>query len=161
MAVDAVVYYKIYNATMAITNVENASRSTRLLAQTTLRNVLGTRSLSEILSERETISHSIKATLDDATDPWGVKVERVEVWVSVTLSKGKWQQNFLSSHLKETPKQYIEVYYRILISSLLREIFSLEIFSCPPSWIFVDMHDTSQLGSRDFFSYHTMINMLS
>ena len=60
VAVDAVVYYKIYNATMSITNVENASRSTRLLAQTTLRNVLGTRSLSEILSERETISHSIQ-----------------------------------------------------------------------------------------------------
>ncbi|XP_028411028.1 mechanosensory protein 2-like isoform X2 [Dendronephthya gigantea] len=79
VAVDAVVYYKIYNATMAITNVENASRSTRLLAQTTLRNVLGTRSLSEILSERETISHSIQSTLDEATDPWGVKVERVEV----------------------------------------------------------------------------------
>ena len=37
--------------------------------------------------------------------------------------KGKWQQNFLSSHLKETPKQYIEVYYRILISALLGEIF--------------------------------------
>ena len=81
MKVDAVVYYKIYNATMAITNVENASSSTRLLAQTTLRNVLGTRSLSEILSERETISNSIKSTLDEATDPWGVKVERVEVYV--------------------------------------------------------------------------------
>ena len=66
---------------MAITNVENASSSTRLLAQTTLRNVLGTRSLSEILSERETISNSIKSTLDEATDPWGVKVERVEVYV--------------------------------------------------------------------------------
>ena len=65
--------------------------------------------------------------------------------------KGKWQQIFLSSHLKETPKQYMEVYYRIFISALFREIFSFEIFSCPPSWIFVDMHDTSQLGSRNFF----------
>ena len=62
VAVDAVVYYKIYNATMSITNVENASRSTRLLAQTTLRNILGTRSLSEILSERENISHSIQVS---------------------------------------------------------------------------------------------------
>ena len=74
--------------------------------------------------------------------------------------KGKWQQIFLSSHLKETPKQYMEVYYRIFISALFREIFSFEIFSCPPSWIFLDMHDTSQLGSRDFFSHDTMINML-
>ena len=68
---------------------------------------------------------------------------------------------FLTSHLKETPKQYMEVCYRIFISALFREIFSLEIFSSPPSWKFVDMHDTSQLGSRDiFFSHDTMINML-
>ena len=62
MAVDAVVYYKIYDATMSITKVENASRATRFLAQTTLRNVLGTRSLSEILSEREAISHNIQVS---------------------------------------------------------------------------------------------------
>ena len=73
----------------------------------------------------------------------------------------KWQQNFLSSHFKETPKQYIEVYYIIFVSALFPEIFSLEILSCPPSWIFVDLQDTSQLGSRDFFSYDTMVNMLS
>ena len=54
----------------------------------------------------------------------------------------------------------MEVYYRIFISALFREIVLFEIFSCPPSWIFVDMHDTSQLGSRDFFSHDTMINML-
>ena len=81
-----------------------------------------------------------------------------ETYLSI---KGKWQQNFLSSHLKETPKQYTEVYYRILISALFGEILRPEIFSCPPSWIFVDMHDTSQLRSRDFFSYDTMVNMLS
>ena len=79
IAVDAVVYYKIYNAAMSVTNVQNASNSTRLLAQTTLRNVLGTRNLSEILSERETISHQIQANLIEPTDPWGVKVERVEI----------------------------------------------------------------------------------
>jgi len=79
VAVDAVVYYRISNATIAITNVEDYGRSTRLLAATTLRNVLGTKNLSEILSEREGISHIMQSTLDDATDPWGVKVERVEV----------------------------------------------------------------------------------
>lgn len=57
MAVDAVVYYRISNATIAITNVEDYGHSTRLLAATTLRNVLGTKNLSEILSERESISH--------------------------------------------------------------------------------------------------------
>ncbi len=55
------------------------SHSTRLLAATTLRNVLGTKNLAEILSERETISHVMQSSLDDATDPWGVKVERVEM----------------------------------------------------------------------------------
>ncbi|XP_028411030.1 band 7 protein AGAP004871-like isoform X2 [Dendronephthya gigantea] len=79
VAVDAVVYYKIYDATMSITKVENASRATRFLAQTTLRNVLGTRSLSEILSEREAISHNIQTTLEGPTRGWGVQVQRVEV----------------------------------------------------------------------------------
>lgn len=79
VAVDAVVYYRVSNATISITNVEDANRSTRLLAQTTLRNVLGTKNLSEILSDRENISHFMQASLDEATDPWGVKVERVEI----------------------------------------------------------------------------------
>merc|ERR1712012_952828 len=79
VAVDAVVYYKINNPFISVVNVENASHSTRLLAQTTLRNILGTKTLSEILSERETISHVMQHALDEATDPWGVKVERVEI----------------------------------------------------------------------------------
>ena len=57
---DAVIYFRIYNATMSITNVENAKSSTRLLAQTTLRNVLGTKNLSDILMERDTISHTMQ-----------------------------------------------------------------------------------------------------
>lgn len=76
---DAVVYYRISNATIAVSNVEDYGRSTRLLAATTLRNVLGTKNLSEILSERETISHIMQSSLDEATEPWGVKVERVEI----------------------------------------------------------------------------------
>ena len=61
-------------------NTENTfSHSTRLLAATTLRNVLGTKNLAEILSQRDTISAIMKTTLDEATDPWGVRVERVEV----------------------------------------------------------------------------------
>merc|ERR1712027_207338 len=51
----------------------------RLLAATTLRNVLGTLSLGDILSQRETIAREMQATLDDATEAWGVQVERVEV----------------------------------------------------------------------------------
>lgn len=60
MAVDAVVYYRINNPFISVVNVENASHSTRLLAQTTLRNILGTKTLAEILSDRETISNMMQ-----------------------------------------------------------------------------------------------------
>ncbi|XP_014290361.1 band 7 protein AGAP004871 [Halyomorpha halys] len=79
VTVDAVVYFSIDNPLKSVVAVENFNHSTRLLAATTLRNVLGTRNLSEILSERETISHTMQAALDIATEPWGVKVERVEI----------------------------------------------------------------------------------
>ncbi|KAG1663267.1 Stomatin-2 [Nymphon striatum] len=79
VSVDAVVYYRVFNATVSVANVENAHHSTRLLAQTTLRNILGTKNLAELLSDRDTISSSIQNTLDGATDAWGIKVERVEM----------------------------------------------------------------------------------
>jgi len=79
VAVDAVVYYKINGPMAAVCNVEDYSKSTKLLASTTLRTILGTKSLSEILSDRENISETMMIQIDRATDPWGVKVERVEV----------------------------------------------------------------------------------
>ncbi|XP_032426245.1 erythrocyte band 7 integral membrane protein-like [Xiphophorus hellerii] len=79
VCVDGVVYYRVQNATLAVANITNADAATRLLAQTTLRNVLGTKNLAEILSDREEIARSMQATLDDATDDWGIKVERVEI----------------------------------------------------------------------------------
>ena len=63
MSVDAVVYYRVSNATVSVANVENAHHSTRLLAQTTLRNILGTKMLHEILSDRESISGSMQVAL--------------------------------------------------------------------------------------------------
>ena len=63
VAVDAVVYYRVSNATISVVNVEDAAGSTRLLAQTTLRTVLGTKNLSEILSDRENISHFMQVTV--------------------------------------------------------------------------------------------------
>ncbi|CAG2251577.1 STOM [Mytilus edulis] len=60
VAVDAVIYSSIYDPTMSVINVENADASTRLLAATTLRNVLGTKNMTK-------------------TDPWGIRVERVEI----------------------------------------------------------------------------------
>ncbi|XP_017796421.1 PREDICTED: band 7 protein AGAP004871-like [Habropoda laboriosa] len=79
VSVDAVVYYRIKEPLNAVVKIANYSHSTRLLAASTLRTVLGTRNLAEILSERETISHTMQTSLDEATDPWGVKVERVEI----------------------------------------------------------------------------------
>ncbi|KAF3848826.1 hypothetical protein F7725_015323 [Dissostichus mawsoni] len=66
VSVDGVVYYRVQNATLAVANITNADAATRLLAQTTLRNVLGTKSLAQILSDREEIAHSMQ-------------VERVEI----------------------------------------------------------------------------------
>ena len=72
--VDAVVYYSIFSPLDAVCKVENFDKSTRLLAMTTLRTILGTKNLTEILSDRETISTAILQQMDAATDPWGIKV---------------------------------------------------------------------------------------
>ena len=74
VAVDAVVYYKIRNPMAAVCNVTDYSKSTKLLASTTLRTSLGTKNLSEILSDREYIANDILHQLDSATDTWGIKV---------------------------------------------------------------------------------------
>lgn len=79
VTVDAVVYFRIQNATVSVTNVSDAPGSTKLLAQTTLRNMIGTKNMSEILMDREGLSAQMQSFLDDATYPWGVRVERVEI----------------------------------------------------------------------------------
>merc|ERR1711868_252106 len=76
---NAIMYYKVKNAVHAVANVDDYGGSARLLAATTLRNVLGTMTLGEILSTREKIATEMKETLDVVTEPWGVQVERVEV----------------------------------------------------------------------------------
>jgi len=79
VAVDAVVYYNIRNPRAAVCNVTDYSKSTKLLASTTLRNILGTKTLAELLAEREAIATGLKNMIDIATDPWGIEIERVEV----------------------------------------------------------------------------------
>ncbi|KAI5625590.1 hypothetical protein C0J50_14804, partial [Silurus asotus] len=79
VSVDGVVYFRVKDPILSVANVTNADLATRLLAQTTLRNVLGTKSLSEVLSDRESISHSMQTSLDEATHSWGIMVERVEI----------------------------------------------------------------------------------
>lgn len=70
VSVDAVVYYRVSNATISVANVANAHHSTRLLAQTTLRNVLGTRPLHEILSDREAISNTMQVPNYSLSTPY-------------------------------------------------------------------------------------------
>jgi len=79
VAVDAVVYYRIQDPIKSVTEIEDSQQSTKLLAQTTLRNQLGMKTLSGILQDRDEISFNLLQTLDEATDPWGIKVERVEL----------------------------------------------------------------------------------
>ena len=77
--INAVIYYKIFDASKAILAVENFYYAVSQLAQTTMRNAVGEVDLDELLSERETISDKICAIIDKATDPWGIKVENVEL----------------------------------------------------------------------------------
>ena len=77
--VNAIMYYKVKDPTSAVTNVDDYSGSARLLAATTLRNILGTKTLGDILSDRESIAREMQTVLDEGTEPWGVYVERVEV----------------------------------------------------------------------------------
>lgn len=77
--VNAVVYYRVVDANKAIVNIEDYRFATAQLAQTTLRSVTGQAELDELLSEREKLNQLIQKILDEATDPWGIKVTAVEI----------------------------------------------------------------------------------
>lgn len=77
--INAVIYYKLFDASKAILAVENFYYAVGQLAQTTMRNVVGSVSLDELLAERDKISSEICKIIDEATDPWGIKVENVEL----------------------------------------------------------------------------------
>ena len=79
VTMDAVVYCSTFDASTRVTRVDNADQATKLLAQTTLRNTMGTKTLAQILTDRDTIASEMSEFLDLATDSWGIKVERVEV----------------------------------------------------------------------------------
>jgi len=77
--INAVIYYKVFDASKAILEVENYKYAVSQLAQTTMRNAVGSVSLDELLSSREKIATEICKVIDEATDPWGIKVENVEL----------------------------------------------------------------------------------
>jgi regulator of protease activity HflC (stomatin/prohibitin superfamily) len=79
VTVDAVVYFRVVNPEDAVVKVENYSKATYLVAQTTLRSVLGQRELDELLIQRDRINRQLQQVIDEITEPWGIKVTLVEV----------------------------------------------------------------------------------
>ena len=79
VTVDAVVYYRVLVPTDAVVKVQNFHKATYLIAQTTLRSVLGQSELDDLLAEREKINQRLQEIIDEQTEPWGIKVSMVEV----------------------------------------------------------------------------------
>ncbi len=79
LRINAVVYFRVLNPVDAVVNIENYLVATSQIAQTTLRNVIGQVELDELLAEREQINERLQTIIDDATEPWGIKVSIVEV----------------------------------------------------------------------------------
>lgn len=79
VTVDAVVYFRVVDPEAAVVKVENFLKATSLIAQTTLRSVLGQAPLDDLLSQRETINQTLQGIIDKQTEPWGIKVSAVEV----------------------------------------------------------------------------------
>lgn len=79
LKVNAVVYFRVLQADKAIVEVEQYLSATSQLSQTTLRSVLGQSQLDDILAEREKINLRLQQIIDNATEPWGIKVSNVEV----------------------------------------------------------------------------------
>ena len=77
--VNAVVYFRVVDVQQAVVQVENYLYATSQIAQTTLRSILGQAELDELLSEREKLNSALQQVIDRETEPWGVKVTKVEV----------------------------------------------------------------------------------
>ncbi|MCL2010403.1 MAG: slipin family protein [Synergistaceae bacterium] len=77
--VNAVVYFRVMEPSRSVVEVEDYVTATSQLAQTTLRSVVGSVELDEVLSSREKINHELQKIIDERTDPWGIKVSAVEV----------------------------------------------------------------------------------
>ncbi|MCG3174267.1 MAG: hypothetical protein GMKNLPBB_02495 [Myxococcota bacterium] len=79
MQVDSVIYFQVTNPIRAVYEVADLSNAIRQLAMTSLRNIMGELTLDQTLTSRETVNAKLRSTLDEATDKWGVKVNRVEI----------------------------------------------------------------------------------
>ncbi len=79
VGVNAVIYYKVQDADKSVLEVENFYYAISQLAQTTMRNAVGQVDLDDLLSQRDRVSENIRKIIDDASDPWGIKVSNVEL----------------------------------------------------------------------------------
>jgi regulator of protease activity HflC (stomatin/prohibitin superfamily) len=77
--VNAVLYFQVLNPNWAVTKVMDYIRATMQIAQTTLRSVVGQFELDELLAQRDKINHKLQQIIDEQTEPWGIKVNIVEV----------------------------------------------------------------------------------
>jgi regulator of protease activity HflC (stomatin/prohibitin superfamily) len=77
--VNAVIYFRVVDASQAVVQVENYLYATSQISQTTLRSILGQQELDELLSERDKLNLALQQVIDRQTEPWGVKVSTVEV----------------------------------------------------------------------------------
>lgn len=76
---DAIIYFKIFDPKKSVYNIENFSIAASMLAQTTLRDIIGSMDLDQVLVSREKINSTLTQTLDKATDEWGLKITKVEI----------------------------------------------------------------------------------
>ena len=121
--VNAVLYYRVVLADKAVVNVEHYHAATSQLAQTTLRSVVGTADLDELLSQRDKLNQIIQTIVDEATDPWGIKVTSVEI-KDVTLPvKCK---RLLPNRLRQKERRAMVIRLRVK-SRLLKTGFSFRI----------------------------------
>ncbi len=95
VGVDAVVYYKVMDPVSAVTKIENYHFGVLMLAQTTLRDIVGQVELDEILTKREEINKKLQEILDTLTDPWGIKV------TAVTIKEVKLPETMLRAMAKQ------------------------------------------------------------
>ncbi len=95
VGVDAVVYYRVFDPVLAVTKVENYHYAVMMMAQTTLRDIIGQVELDDLLSRREEINKKLQAILDEVTDPWGIKV------TAVTLKQVRLPESMLRAMAKQ------------------------------------------------------------
>ena len=126
MQIDTVVYFQITDPKLYSYGVENPIMAIENLTATTLRNVIGDLELDETLTSRETINTQMRATLDVATDPWGIKVNRVEL--KNIIPPAAIQDAMEKQMVRRSPRSYVQKDRKNLWSFRQREIRKQQSF---------------------------------